>query len=127
MVFWLSVFGSHCIGGGGGVGGRSKQVFFVLFVFGFVKEFCPRLLNREMFSKPGRAKIQTNPCEIESCAKIRHKSVMPSDLQMLTACWLCTYYMYSTLGSSMLQRTAVQIYCTCNDLWKDTFWKYMLC
>ena len=29
--------------GGGGVGGRSKQVFFVLFVFGFLREFCPRL------------------------------------------------------------------------------------
>ena len=25
------------------VGGRSKQVVFVLFVFGFLKEFCPRL------------------------------------------------------------------------------------
>ena len=55
---------------------------FVLFVFGFLKEFCARLLNREMFSKPGRAKIRTNPCEIESRAKIRHKSVMPSDLQL---------------------------------------------
>ena len=64
------------------MGGRSKQVVFVLFAFGFLKEFCPRLQNREMFSKAGRAKIRTNPCEIESCAKIRHKSVMLSDLQL---------------------------------------------
>ena len=28
---------------GEGVGGRSKQVVFVLFVFGFLKEFCPPL------------------------------------------------------------------------------------
>ena len=42
MVFWLSVFGSHCIGGGGGRE-ISKQVVFVLFVFGFLKEFCPQL------------------------------------------------------------------------------------
>ena len=28
---------------GRGWGGRSKQVVFVLFVFGFLKEFCPRL------------------------------------------------------------------------------------
>ena len=42
MVFWLSVFGSRRIGGGG-VREISKQVVFVLFVFGFLKEFCPRL------------------------------------------------------------------------------------
>ena len=35
-----------------------------------------------MFSKPGRAKIRTNPRETESRAKIRHKSVMLSDLQL---------------------------------------------
>ena len=28
---------------GKGVGGRSKQVVFVLFELGFLKEFCPRL------------------------------------------------------------------------------------
>ena len=28
---------------------------FALFVFGFLKEFCARLQNREMFFKPGRA------------------------------------------------------------------------
>ena len=27
---------------GEGVGGRSKQVVIVLFVFGFLKEFCPQ-------------------------------------------------------------------------------------
>ena len=50
MVFWLSVFGCHCIGGEVGrekyssvVERNSKQVVFVLFVFGFLKEFCPRL------------------------------------------------------------------------------------
>ena len=41
-----------------------------------------------MFSKAGRAKIRTNPCEIESRAKIRHKSVMLSGLQ-LSPCFAC--------------------------------------
>ena len=36
-----------------------------------------------MFSKPGRAKIGTNPSEIENWAKIRHKSVMLSALQLV--------------------------------------------
>ena len=62
---------------------NSKQVVFALLVFGFLKEFCTRLQNREMFSKPGRAKIGTNPSEIENWANIRHKSVMLSALQLI--------------------------------------------
>ena len=38
-----------------------------------------------MFSKPGRAKIGTNPSEIENWAKIRHKSVMLSALQFIAS------------------------------------------
>ena len=34
-----------------------------------------------MFSKPGKAKIRTNPNEIKNWAKIRHKSVMLSVLR----------------------------------------------
>ena len=36
-----------------------------------------------MFSKPGRAKIGTNASEIVNWAKIRHKAVMLSALQLL--------------------------------------------
>ena len=35
-----------------------------------------------MFSKPGRAKIGTNASEIVNWAKIRHKAVMLSALQL---------------------------------------------
>ena len=54
----------------------------MLFVFGFLKDFYPRLQNREMFSKPGRAKIGTHPSKIQQQAYIRHKSVMLSALQV---------------------------------------------
>ena len=35
-----------------------------------------------MFSKPGRAKNRTNPSKIEKRAKIQHRSVMLSALQL---------------------------------------------
>ena len=52
----------------------------------FSETFVHDCKNREMFSKPGRAKTRTNPSKIEKRAKIRHKAVMLSALQ-----FTCTY------------------------------------
>ena len=76
MVFWLSVFGSRCIGGGG-VREISKQVVFVLFVFSFLKEFCPSCKTAKCFPNQGEPKFGQIRAKSKAALKFRHKSVMP--------------------------------------------------
>ena len=52
-----------------------------------------------MFSQPGRAKIGTNPSEIENWAKTRHKLVMLSALQLQ---YTLATDMYKTLQNTKL-------------------------
>ena len=68
---------------GRGWEGEVSKWFLFCSCLVLLKSFVHDCKTAKCFSKPGRAKIQTNPCEIESRAKIRHRSVMLSDLQLL--------------------------------------------
>ena len=79
-----------------------------------------------MFSKPGRAKIRTNPSEIENRAKIRHKSVMLSALQNVFTTFFTNYSNSLDSFRNCLKSLYVPVMNNCIVLYRPEIQRHVL-